>query len=70
MKVSIVTVSLMISETEMGNVADAVSEILSSQMKKYNENSSLIDWQYIDSTPKIVDISDDYVPDEDCWPVI
>lgn len=68
MKVTIVNVSLMISETDDGAIADAVSEILSSQMAKYTNNSSLVDWQYSSDATETFEISDDYAPDEDEWP--
>jgi len=46
-KATIVTVQLLIAETGEGECADAVSGILTEQMRHYaGEHSSLLDWRY------------------------
>ena len=66
-KATLVTVNLLIVETRQGEIADAVSGILTEQMQQYaGANSSLLDWQHVGQ--REVEIEDDYLPDDGQFP--
>jgi hypothetical protein len=65
------TIKVLLDVESDGEACDAMTAILTEQLRKYAPQSCLVDWQYVDtgSDPKEVGpIPADFNNDEDAWP--